>query len=510
MAVQIRPPSAVPDPSLFSSDTDAKTLNQFNQWMRGQGWWQNFIATTQKKGKGNLTDQERGQLATALQQNGMLAKGIKVDQAGNLHTMSWDERHPDLLKGLEAAGMAAGSIFGAPALAGVLAPSIGATAANIAAPVAINAAESGIQGKAPSLTSLAASAVPGGVAAVTPGLTNAASSALTNAIGPTGARIATPLVTTTLAKAATGQAPTLTDLLLAAGTGAAKTYLPTPPTRTPGIASLTGGPSGGGGNALGLTPGDVGTFGAPAPGDVFGGPSPTPTPTTTTDVFQSLFGPGDQSQFQMPGVTPDVAPPATLGGTFTPPASLGTPFDTTADPTGTAGSPFDQITPLQYQGPQQPTAGGGGVPWYTQLVNALTGKGGQGGQSLLNAAISAALQYAAASKTAGAQTQAAQTSARASLLGAQLNAQTAANAQALQAALAQGDVATANAIQQGNYGQWKAREQRLSNFGQLLGLPARQIPDYVPIPPLNLPNLPAPSLANLTVPNNLQTLLGGG
>jgi len=35
------------------------------------------------------------------------------------------------------------------------------------------------------------------------------------------------------------------------------------------------------------------------------------------------------------------------------------------------------------------------------------------------------------------------------------------------------------ASQQANYGQWAARESRMSNFGQALGLPARQIPNYV-------------------------------
>jgi hypothetical protein len=385
-----------------------------------------------------------------------------------------------------------------PGLAAALAPTIGATAAQAAAPALISTGLSAAQGQAPTVaglaTSLASAAVPG------------VQKALTNVLGPTGAKIAAPVLTSMAANAARGQAPTLATTLPALATSAARALIPTPPTQTPGIASLTGGP-GGDGNALGLSPADVGTFGAPSTLDV------TP-PTTTTDVFQTLFAPRastsavDQSQFQMPGVTPDVAPPPTLGGTFTPPESLGTPFGTTDTAAGAPGTSLDQVTPLQWQGPTLP-AGGGGVPWYTQLLNALTGKGGQG-QSLLNTAISGALQYAAASKTAGAQTQAAQTAARTSLLGAQLAAQTAANAQALQAALAQGDVATANAIQQGNYGQWKAREQRLSNFGQLLGLPARQIPDYVPIPPLNLPNLPAPSLANLTVPNNLTSLLGGG
>jgi hypothetical protein len=448
---------------------------------------------------GRTTAYQYGQLVKAeLQRRGFtIPDGYDISQQGQL------EKQPGFWKTwglplIETLGAGLGPAA-TPGLTAALAPTLGATAAKIAAPALISTGLSAAEGRAPTLAGLATSLAPAAVPQV--------QGALTPVLGPTGAKIAAPVLTSMAANAARGQAPTLATTLPALATSAARTLIPTPPTQTPGIASLTGGP-GGDGNPLGLSPADVGRFGAPSTLDV------TP-PTTTTDVFQTLFAPRastsavDQSQFQMPGVTPDVAPPPTLGGTFTPPTSLGTPFGATTDTSaGAPGTSLDQVTPLQWQGPMPPT-GGAAVPWYTQLLNALTGKGGQG-QSLLNTAISGALQYAAASKTAGAQTQAAQTAARTSLLGAQLAAQTAANAQALQAALAQGDVATANAIQQGNYGQWKAREQRLSNFGQLLGLPARQIPDYVPIPPLNLPNLPAPSLANLTVPNNLTSLLGGG
>src|SRR3954462_2016311 len=40
------------------------------------------------------------------------------------------------------------------------------------------------------------------------------------------------------------------------------------------------------------------------------------------------------------------------------------------------------------------------------------------------------------------------------------------------------DLAIANSTQQANYQQWRAREQRMSDFGAALGLSPRSIPDY--------------------------------
>jgi hypothetical protein len=60
-----------------------------------------------------------------------------------------------------------------------------------------------------------------------------------------------------------------------------------------------------------------------------------------------------------------------------------------------------------------------------------------------------------------------------------------ANEDALQAQ--QANQAYANQVaetnRRANYDQWAAREGQLSSVGQMLGLPARQIPDYVPLPP---------------------------
>lgn len=46
-----------------------------------------------------------------------------------------------------------------------------------------------------------------------------------------------------------------------------------------------------------------------------------------------------------------------------------------------------------------------------------------------------------------------------------------------------------------NYDQWAARERRLSSFGQMVGLPSRDIPDYVASTPANYNSTPAPTIA---------------
>lgn len=77
---------------------------------------------------------------------------------------------------------------------------------------------------------------------------------------------------------------------------------------------------------------------------------------------------------------------------------------------------------------------------------------------------------------------AADTQAASANYAADVQAKSNAESLAFQREQAAQDLARANALQEGNYNQWAAREGRLSNFGQMLGLPARTIPPYVPIP----------------------------
>ena len=205
------------DPRGFTASTGDDEINRFIQWLRGQPWHQQFISGTQNQGKGDLSGTERDQLTSLMQQAGVpVAQGqVEVDKAGNLSKKTFTERHPALTQALETTGLAAASFFGTPALGAALAPSIGAQAAKIVAPMLISAAGQGEQGKAPTLTGLAAGAVGGGLSTF---LSPHLESALTQALGPTGAKTAANVVTQTLAGAAGGQAPTAAGLA-AAGVG---------------------------------------------------------------------------------------------------------------------------------------------------------------------------------------------------------------------------------------------------------------------------------------------------
>lgn len=65
---------------------------------------------------------------------------------------------------------------------------------------------------------------------------------------------------------------------------------------------------------------------------------------------------------------------------------------------------------------------------------------------------------------------------------AHIQADTAAKALDFQKQKAAQDLAQQNAIQKANYDQWAASQRRASNFAQMLGLPAFDIPSYQPIP----------------------------
>jgi len=78
------------------------------------------------------------------------------------------------------------------------------------------------------------------------------------------------------------------------------------------------------------------------------------------------------------------------------------------------------------------------------------------------------------------------------------------------------DRATANATQQANYNQYRAHEQRLSDFGAALGLAPRNIPAYEPLPstqttPTSGPTppgqTPQANIGNLSDPNAWMALV---
>jgi hypothetical protein len=98
------------------------------------------------------------------------------------------------------------------------------------------------------------------------------------------------------------------------------------------------------------------------------------------------------------------------------------------------------------------------------------------------AAGSAGAGIYAAHAQSGAATQGAQITSDAATKAAQIKADSAAQALDFQKQQALLDAQRANATQQANYNQWAAQQGYRSSLGQMLGLPARQIPAYVPLP----------------------------
>lgn len=86
-----------------------------------------------------------------------------------------------------------------------------------------------------------------------------------------------------------------------------------------------------------------------------------------------------------------------------------------------------------------------------------------------------------ANKQSKAAQQAAKAQADAARYAADLQAKATAEALAFQRQQADRDYAMAETNRRANYDQWRAREGRLSTAGQWLGLPSRDIPNYVPM-----------------------------
>lgn len=100
-----------------------------------------------------------------------------------------------------------------------------------------------------------------------------------------------------------------------------------------------------------------------------------------------------------------------------------------------------------------------------------------------------------ASKQSNAAKEAAKIGSDATTHGADLAAK--ANDDALKFQKQQADVDARNQelARKANYDQWAAREARLSSFGQMVGLPSRDIPGYVPSAPQDYTGQSAPTIA---------------
>lgn len=93
-------------------------------------------------------------------------------------------------------------------------------------------------------------------------------------------------------------------------------------------------------------------------------------------------------------------------------------------------------------------------------------------------AVAAGSAYSA-NKTSNAAEHGADVQTTAANHAADLQSKAAADALAFQKQAAENDFKNQELTRQANYNQWAAREQRLSSFGQMLGLGPRDIPAYV-------------------------------
>jgi hypothetical protein len=130
-----------------------------------------------------------------------------------------------------------------------------------------------------------------------------------------------------------------------------------------------------------------------------------------------------------------------------------------------------------------PTVGGASTA--TKILQGVTGTGGgaAGAYSWLGPVVGATLNTIGLQQQIGATKDAAQTQADALKYAADAQAKAAADSLAFQRAQAAYNAQVAESTRAANYGQWAAKQQQLGSVGQALGLPARAIPAYVPLPP---------------------------
>lgn len=129
-------------------------------------------------------------------------------------------------------------------------------------------------------------------------------------------------------------------------------------------------------------------------------------------------------------------------------------------------------------------AGGGGA--LSTIGNiARVAAGGKPGGTMgawdwVGPAIQVGTQLYGANQQANALSDQSAAQIQAAKYAADLQAKSSQSALDFQKQTAEGDYRNQEIARQGNYGQWAARAGRLSDFGRTVGLPAREIPAYVP------------------------------
>jgi hypothetical protein len=128
------------------------------------------------------------------------------------------------------------------------------------------------------------------------------------------------------------------------------------------------------------------------------------------------------------------------------------------------------------------TTGGGGMS-VGQILAGMGGSGaGAGPYSWIPQVAGMGLNYLGQQQQLGANQDALSQQLAATKYASDAQSQSAANQLAFLRQQASYDAASAEANRSGNYDQWAAKQRQLGTVGQALGLPARDIPAYVPLP----------------------------
>jgi hypothetical protein len=129
-------------------------------------------------------------------------------------------------------------------------------------------------------------------------------------------------------------------------------------------------------------------------------------------------------------------------------------------------------------------AGGGAGSTALNILRGATGTGGSmaGPYDWLGPVVNASLNLVGTQQQVNASADAAQKQLEATKYAADAQAKAAAESLAFQRQQAAYDAAMAETNRAANYQQWAAKQQQLGSVGQALGLPARSIPAYVPLP----------------------------
>jgi hypothetical protein len=105
------------DPAGFTRSTQEWEIDNFNDWLRQQEWYQQIRS---RFGTGDLSDAQQAQLEQAMRANGVpLAKDFHIDEGGNINQKSRTRRNLAIAGIIGGAALTGGGLMGVGPLAGL-------------------------------------------------------------------------------------------------------------------------------------------------------------------------------------------------------------------------------------------------------------------------------------------------------------------------------------------------------------------------------------------------------